>query len=282
MFELPKSGQLTQGTVFSCAYAENYAGKIVHGMVITARCDAAQRKVPIYSFIPVVKLNDWVFRDGADITVRRIVLDAENSLENLMEDLGVSLTVLRTTPPTEIVEKLLRPLAEKDRKIETKIKKFEAAVKIVSESEAALASGKNDLILEVLRKSPKIFDKVIKDLAENKILGHYLLRAMPSIEEDACDYVALLREVHHIPNRVAQLIASGVSLPEWLNLQLINTCCPVFLSVEDWSMPVAKLRSPWMEHLMQSWALLFSRIRVEDVDAVSVRRALSNLGLEAV
>lgn len=63
MFDAPRENE-TQGTVFSCAYAEDYTDTSVYGLVITARCDAAQDKAPIFSYIPVVSLPDWVLCDG--------------------------------------------------------------------------------------------------------------------------------------------------------------------------------------------------------------------------
>ena len=280
MFDAPKKGQFTQGTVFTCGYAENYPSQIVHGLVITARCDAAQQKVPIYSFIPVVSLRDWIFKDGADITLKRVIDDAENTLGNILEDVNLSLSLLRTTPTEEIVEKLLRPLVAQDRKIETKIKKFQAAETIIRQAEKALADGRKELIHEALKQAPKFLDRVVKDLSGNKIMGHYLLRDMPTLTDEECNHVALLREVHHIPNSIAQRIVSGISKIEWSNDLAGLTCCPVFRAEDDFCMPVGRLHSPWIEHLMQSWSLLFTRIGVADIDATTVRRSLDGLGLE--
>lgn len=280
MFDAPKNGQFTQGTVFTCGYAENYPGKIVHGLVITARCDAAQRKVPIYSFIPVVSLGDWVFKDGAEIALRRMIDDAENTLENIINDCKLSLTILRAHSANDIIEKILRPLAEKDRKIEAKIQKFQNAQATIERVEAALADGRREILCEALKLAPKFLDNVIKEISGNKIMGHHLLRGMKTLVGKDGDHVALLREVHHIPNSVAQRIVSGVSTIEWSDDLAKLARCPVFLDNEDYCMPVAKLRSPWVEHLMQSWSLLFTRIGVEDIDAGSVRRSINGLGLE--
>lgn len=281
MFEPPKNGQFTQGTVFSCGYAENYPNTIVHGLVITARCDAAQNKVPIYSFIPVVSLRDWIFRDGADITLRRVIEDAQNTLENLLEESALSTSLLRTTSSQDIVEKVLKPLAQKDRKLDARIKKFQTNQSVIWQAEGALESGDRDQILSALRIAPKLLDRVIKDLSGNKITGHYLLRDMPTLADETCHHVALLREVHHIPSSTAQRITRGISKADWTNDSGFSSCCPVFLNDDDYCMPVGKLRSPRMEHLMQSWSLLFSRIGVDDIDSDTVRRSLDGLGLEA-
>jgi len=280
MFEPPKQGQFTQGTIFSCGYAEKYTNKTVYGLVITARCDAAQLKVPIYSFIPVVSLRDWIFRDGADILLRRIIDDAENSLKNILREIDISASILRTTPKNEIIEKLLKPLAIKDRRFEKNLNKFSQASLLISECEKALLEFDQDLICQCLNKSPKTLEKLIKELSSNKTMGHYLLRTLPTLEGDSGDHVALLREVHHIPNTVAQRMIKGISKADWMNESIELSQCPAFISNEDYCMPLGKLRSPWIEHVMQNWAMLFSRIGVEDIDSNSVKESLTGIGLK--
>lgn len=44
-------------------------------------------------------------------------------------------------------------------------------------------------------------------------------------------------------------------------------------------MPIAKLRSPWIEHLMQNFTLLFSRIGVKNNNYMEVKRSLYKIGI---
>lgn len=282
MFESPRKDQFTQGTIFSCAYAENYPDIPAYGLVITARCDAAQKKVPIYSFIPVVSIRDWMFEDGAEIILRRQIQELNNSLENILDALELSPSVLRTTPTSDIIDNLLKPLAEKDRKAATRIQKFMESAGHIADIEAALSAGHKDGLKGVLPRAAKIVDQVLKELAGNRLTGHYLLRSMPTVYgTEPTNHVALLREVHHVPNDLAHKIMDGISRDEWMIQPPKGVCCPVFCQEEDFCMPVAKLRSPWMEHLMQSWSMLFARIGVEDVDVAAVKKSLDGLGLGA-
>jgi len=90
----PRSGPLTQGTIFSCAVAEDYPGCEVHGMLITARCDVAQDKVRTYNYLPVVTLNDWVHRDGRIALAERLAADALGGLRQSLKDAGFSPSIL--------------------------------------------------------------------------------------------------------------------------------------------------------------------------------------------
>lgn len=283
MFEAPKVDQFTQGTIFSCAHAERYKNLPIYGLVITARCDAAQKKVPIYSYIPVVSLIDWIFSDGCEIIVGRHILDHTNTLDNILNDLELSSSLMRTKTREEIIETSLKPLLSQDKpdkRLQGKVQKFIATSEAIQKAEQALQNASREFIKPILKDTPKIFDQVLKELAGNRLMGYYFLRSMPTLNGEAGDYIALLREVHHIPNSAAMRITNGLSKNEWEEDPIQGARCPIFTEVENYCAPVARLTSPWMEHLMQSWGLLFTRIGVEDIDVSSVKKSLSGLGLD--
>lgn len=281
MFEPPKKDQFTQGTIFSCAHSESYPEVPVYGLVITARCDAAQRKVPIYSFIPVVSLKNWIYRDGAEIILTRQLANLRNSQTETLEALEVSPSVLRTMPVRDVIEKLLKPIAASDRKSSNRVDKFITSQDQIEDIQSALDTCESDALREVLSKATKVTDQVVKELAGNRLLGFYLLRDMPTVYGEKPEHcVALLREVHHIPNALAERIIQGITSDDWRENPILEVKCPRFVLDEDYSAPVARLRSPWIEHLMQTWALLFTRIGVEDADLPSIKRAVAEAGLE--
>lgn len=281
MFEPPKKDQFTQGTIFSCAHSESYPATPVYGLVITARCDAAQRKVPIYSFIPVVSLKNWIYRDGAEIILTRQLANLRNSQTETLEALEVSPSVLRTMPARQVIEKLLRPIAASDRKSANRVEKFITSQDQIEDIQNALDTCESDALREVLSKATKVASQVVKELAGNRLLGFYLLRDMPTVYGEKPEhFVALLREVHHISNALAERIIQGITSDDWRENPILEVKCPKFVLDEDYSAPVARLRSPWIEHLMQTWALLFTRIGVEDADLPSIERAATEAGLE--
>lgn len=81
-------GSLNQGTLFSCGAAEDYAGCDVHGIVITARCDVANDKAQIYNYLPVVKLDDWLKRDGRILIAERGIKTTFGEMKNALKDVG--------------------------------------------------------------------------------------------------------------------------------------------------------------------------------------------------
>lgn len=280
MFEAPRINEFTQGTIFSCAYAENYGDSPVYGITVTARCDAAQGKTPIYNYIPVVALEDWVLKDGAEIILKRAESSAINTKRNIIIEMGLSESLLRTKSTEEIIQGHLLPKTEVDRKSTKKLQQFQAQEQILLEINKSVSSDKTQRN-QTLKKHPSHVNSILQDLSGNRLTGYYLLRGMPSLYEDkGRDYVALLREVHHVPRLLVEKIMQGIHKEEWLHVESSGVKkCPAFCGDDDYCMPIARMRSPWIEHLMQSWTILFSRIGVEDIDVSSVKKSLANLGL---
>ena len=281
MFNQSSLQHFTQGTIFSCALAENYPLTDVYGLVITPRCDAAQDKAPIYNYIPVIPLNEWMLIDGCDIVFQRALAHYTTTLRQPLEELGLSASLLRTKSYQEIISAHLEPKANTDRKWKAKIEKFITHTERIEAIK--LANNGYDRLrrIPLLKAENKIIDTLIKELAENRLTGHYLLRGMPTLRERKGDHVALLREIHHIPSIIAKQIKDGVDKESLTTFEGYSLRCPRFHTDDDFSMPVARLKSPWMEHLMQTLTLLFARIGVEDIDHMAVKRSLTELGLES-
>src|SRR4051812_2826386 len=105
----PKLGSLTQGTIFSCARAEDYDGCRVHGLVITARCDIAQSKVPVFNYLPIVTLDDWIHRDGRSILCDRLRRSVIGQMKRVLRSCGHAESILQTELPRAILTALFPP-----------------------------------------------------------------------------------------------------------------------------------------------------------------------------
>ncbi len=280
MFDAPKKNEFTQGTVFSCAYGENYKDGPVYGLVITARCDAAQEKVPVFNYVPLVPLSSWILNEGAALVLERIEADCLNTIRNYLKAAKLSDSLLKSHSPDAIYDAHFRAHEnEKGRK--SQCDKFCEAAKQFNETHALLLGGRIDTqkLKEHLVPHQGKVDAVLKELAGHRLAGYYLLRELESLEDgDSGDYVALLREVHHIPSSVAKQIAKGISAEDG-DFEGAFSICPKFRLKDDISLPVGKLKSPWIEHLMQNFAMLFSRIGVKDNDFEDIKKSLSNIGL---
>lgn len=286
MFEQPKTGQFTQGTVFSCAYAENYLNEKVYGLVITARCDAAQEKVPVYTYIPVVPLTTWMLRDGAIIAFDRALADIQNTLTLLLTKAELSPSLLRTHSLDEIFTSHFLPLKD-DKAKNSQFVKFDNNLKFHKKLiDWQSQIGDAEAVKLGLQGCAKVVEGIVKELAGNRLSGHYLLRGVQTWEaEGDTDFVVLLREVHHIPSKIARKIVDGMAPCDWAEIRksdsTSNSVCPKFIGEDDFSLPIGKITSPWIEHIMQCFSMLFARIGVKDIDHEDVKKSLTKIGLGA-
>lgn len=277
MFDSPLEGEFTQGTVFSCAHAENYPVTGVLGLVITARCDAAQDKVPVFSYVPVVSINRWMLHDGASIVLERIEADLINTFSNYLNDFSLSESLIKSHELSVIYDGHFRKY-ENERAKKSKCEKIKAVIENIEECRYVKSNPKEaERLTRILRKFDEKVTSVVRDLTDNKLSGYYLLRNLTSLnEEDGTDFVALLREVHHMATPVAKEIARGLHREA---VGSAHAVCPVFYGSDEFSMPIAKLRSPWIEHLMQNFTLLFARIGVRNNNYKEVKKSLSKIGI---
>jgi hypothetical protein len=257
-----RAGFMTQGTIFSCAIAEDYPDCDVYGILITARCDIAQDKVRTYNYLPVVRLDDWIHRDGRMILAQRVAAEAMGGLRQAIKDAGYSPAILDTEPPRSVLDVLFKPGTPasklRDRYIR-QLARYEIAGQCINSGPEAKVS------VRLANEVPKSRDVLIEELVHQKLAGYYFLKHVEP-EGDDIGYVALVREIHTMPRVLAGAIAQG------LENSMYTTMCDsdrgvvgrLHISKDGLAMPVGLVRPPYLEHLMQSFSNLFGRIGLPD------------------
>lgn len=265
LIKQPVLGLLSQGSIFSCAVAEDYASSQVFGMIITARCDIVQSKASMYHYVPVVTLDEWIHREGRVIACERLLKDTKNSMKNSLKSAGHSEGILQTADPSAILDKIF-VYTPGDRGASQRHEKFSDLVEQYKAIEACATSNPEDrALLSLGGKRGAICASLIKELIEQKLSGFYFL---PRIEYNGSDlgHVALLREPRHIPRSLVERVAQGMSAAEY------KAACDkhgtfnghLSFASDDFAMPVGTLISPHIEHIMQTFSMLFSRIGLPD------------------
>lgn len=254
----PELGRLTQGTIFSCAYAERYEGSCVHGIVITARCDLAQDKFPILNFIPIVAFDDWIRKDGFEIAYARAEKSAAAEQSSLLKEWMLSESLLLGNSIERIVDVYTSGLEGRAQK-----KARERGGSVVKKM-AALASLPTEDIVGLSSIDSKAVDSVVRDVMTHKASGHYFFSTTAPDEGQNC-YVGLLREASFLPRDLAIAVAGGIGRqsPDMYKNPLWDRWVR-FHDDDDMAMPIGQLLSPDIEHLMQTFGLLFGRIGLAD------------------
>ena len=111
----------------------------------------------------------------------------------------------------------------------------------------------------------KLSHKLISECCTQTLAGYYFL---PEVDPKGKSggFVVLLREVRHLPRRIAQGIADGLDKDAFGDVAGNEHADVLSFEAHDFAQPVGLLRSPEVEHLMQLFTNLFARIGVEDVD----------------
>jgi hypothetical protein len=263
----PRDRSITQGTIFTCAVAEDYSGCATHGLVITARCDIAHQKARAYNYLPIVSLDDWLRNDGRTILAERLQAEAMEKMEKLLKHNGFAESILTTQTPRSILNTLFPEKGSKvARSFAEHCETYESATRALRCSDAwcSLCAGASGTIAGL-----------VKELAAQKLGGYYFL---PQVDPNGVDtgFVVLFREVHLLPRSLCRAIADGIDDAFFASLCQSNPSLSGVLSIRkgDLALPIGQLRSPNIEHLMQAFSTLFARIGLEDLDASYVKALL--------
>ncbi|WP_147444241.1 MULTISPECIES: hypothetical protein [Corallococcus] len=266
-----KWGKIEQGSIFSGALSEDYKGCDIHGLIITARCDLAHDKTQIFNYLPIAKMQDWIDRDFKSIVCQRWMNEIEGNLRSTLNTAGHSPNILTTEPLASIIEKLF-PADAADKKTKTARDRLEKINSTILKLEKINKENKLKPFLPPDDKSfASICRQALDDCIRQKLSGYYFLDSI-SPDGDKHGYVALLREVRHLPRNLAIKIAAGIEKPEYElhcrhHPEAANKIC---FDSTDFAFPIGVLRSPEIEHLLQSFSLLFSRIGLTDPETTYI------------
>jgi hypothetical protein len=262
----PKLGVLSQGTIFTCASAEDYHECNVRGLVITARCDIAQSKAPVYNYLPVVRLDDWIHRDGRAILCDRVLKSLNGKMRTCLRNSGYSDTILLTQEPADILATLFSDKIDKSKaRARDQFKKLTEDRKLVQHCMGSSAEACS--IVQMADQFASDRDALMKEITQQRLNGYYFLPSTTP-QQEAAGHVVLLRQVQHIPRDLAARVGGGLSEDEYLVACRETATTPDRLSfkAEKFAMPIGSLPSPHIEHLMQAFSVLFVRIGLPDLD----------------
>jgi hypothetical protein len=288
MIILPRQGRITQGTIFCGAVAEDYSSSPVWGLVITARCDTAHDKIPIINYLPLVRVEDWLERNGGLIVLDRSLAEAETRFRNLLLQRELSTTLLDVHDPVAVaalnfpfpINPTTSKKTEKEQKDATSARDLAnhiVALNLILQSSAIDPHGIRDLV----RRSTKATQAVVAELLAHRLAGYYYMQDIGKLTEypSTHGYVVLLREVHHLPRVSAMQLLNGVSRESTSADTVPHGLC---LDEFDFAYPIAEVQSPWIEHLMQVFCSMFGRIGIADVDKRRVGLIVESILVEEI
>ncbi|UPU34780.1 hypothetical protein M1B72_15160 [Geomonas paludis] len=266
----PIWGKFRQGTIFNCVPVER-TGEVsnAYGIVITAHCDLANEKVSCVTFLQVVTIEDWCSNELSKILCKNLTNDVDNKIKKCIEDSGIDSSILKYESLNNIIEKHYNPKLP-DRKTEQTIEKISAEQdKMTRINEISNMASIDKLVVAELRTmNQKMFDKYIGDCMARKLSEYYYLPAIWAGKDEGNGYVVLMRQIQSLPFALADAVAGGLEYPKYKAMSAENESYRgklMFQTEDDFAMPIGQLSSPNLEHLMQSFSNLYTRIGLENL-----------------
>ena len=272
IIDKPRYGGFRQGTVFSSFKFKNYEDCLCYGLVITAQCDLAQEKVDIINFLPVVNIKDWYLREFSQILIKNFQNELNQKFTDILKLLGVSETLLIIKSKEEIFE-FLKSKHGQDKKLKNHLNKIEEIIGNTSYLDSITEKSVLtwDEFYKLVGINMKTSEKTYQKFVKQELSGYYFI---PSLNIDIKDgFVVILRYVFNMSFGLSQIISNGADYKNLIDSDYSDEAGRILrfdLKNDLFSMPIAQVKPPFSEHLMQKFALLFTRIGVEDLNSEQI------------
>lgn len=262
--------EYTQGTLIYGLRSQYYKNICCYGIIITARCDIAQEKVPVIHALSAMSLYDWVctelFERASNSYLENDIL---GPIKQWAKDSGLDFNTLLGFGPQKVLINLNSDASLKVKRRE----KLESSISAWEEWEGQkddLSQKRKKVLLNGPLSSKKA--DLLSDLLTGKLANNFCFIPGDALEPSR-DYeqgiVVILRDIIHISLDEIKAICSykldytylyktenGAEITKKLNEKF-------FLTKEgDFSAFDGKISSPWIEYLMQNFSNTFTRIGV--------------------
>lgn len=246
----PVIGKITQGSIFNGAISRSYHGfKNVFGIVISPRCDIVQKKAPLYYYLPVIKMSDWMQVDFPLLYVNRLENEVKNNLKSVLKENNESETILDKFSPVEVERIIKKHQPQLKKKVEDKINVWKAIETYKNGGE----------FMDVTHAdNSNVRKMIIDELTTHKNPNYYF---MEHINEGG--FILLMREISRLTPDMLFKIAHG--LEGTLSDKELEENDLRQLDPDELYMPLYDVKSPYIEHIMQHFIQQFNKIGIEDV-----------------
>ena len=258
IYREPVIGKITQGTIFNGAKSRRYPGFLsVCGIVISPRCDIEQKKVPLYYYLPAIKMEDWMKVDFPPFYIAALEKEVKGGLKSTLIDCKESESILEKFTPAEVERIIRKHKPQLGTKVENKIEVWKA---IENYKQGGPLKDITDKDSSNVRKN--IFD----DLITHKNSSFYFLEN----EHEGGGFVLRMREISRVSPEILFKLANGIDGK--LTEQELEENDLRQLEDEEIYMPMYVVKSPFIEHIMQHFMQQFNKIGIEDVPKVFSNR----------
>lgn len=242
---------IQQGVIFNGCIADEYMESDVYGIIITPRCDIENKKIKTIHYLPIIKLQDWINLDFIRIFQKEYRNNLKGKMLSLFKQHKISTSLFEIGISKEDILKVAKEQipAKEFQKFESDINNF------------YLSEDINE-VKKICNSSEGIRNKIIKDTKEGKNSSFYLIEDW----ENKSNYrIILLREIKRVTFEMANKISKGVPEYEITEADLRWNDINKVAMKDNLICVETQMKSPFIEHLIQSFFHNFGRIGVDNM-----------------
>lgn len=237
---------VTQGTILRYVHSSLYPPKETFGLIVTARCDLANpsKGVRYIHYLPIVPLQSWLNKEIKQDLLRNVFSDKFKQLDDLFSKAGLSLKASFEINSLDFIEKTLKD------KLPKQINKYSELCEIRNALECEIVE---DHYTQHIKKK---IDEKIKRIINNEEVGYHFIPWVDKNKEYGEDFICLLREVHSINFDTAIKAKDGIYPKDFFSADKLY-------DDEELIWAISEICSPDIEHIMQRFGNLFTRVGVD-------------------
>ncbi|MCC3742071.1 hypothetical protein LLQ54_19550 [Rouxiella badensis] len=246
MIDVTNDKNFTQGTIFNCAYSASYPNDEALGLIITARCDIANKdKVRFYNYIPAIPFDVWKNKELQPLVKKRVYINLIKNYLLLLSSAGFSKGNVETYGFEKIHEKIISQKKLNPKQL-SQFNDLKSKIDCI-ESNADYGDLHNFFSSDIKR--------ILDDIIENKNSDYFFIDKITGYGS----VIISLREIYELDIGTANKIPNGIELDNGgiysgLNLNIENKFCSI----------VGQMKSPFIELLIQRFANNFIKIGVSN------------------
>lgn len=258
-------GYLTQGSIINGLRSNVYHNCKTLGVVISARCDIANEKIADVHILSAIDIQDWVYEEAFYNCVEQDLSSIYQTLSSWAQKNSLNFSVLKDLGPEKTKKNI-----EMEQNEKTRVSLFNACDNWkVCEDMLSLRSVSKESRKQLLEeKYSKFLTAQMTELFTGKQTRYCFIPAL-ALSDNAKQQNSIVVDLKNIKvlpfeiiNQISQTGLDFQAVPNMLSINEINKHF-YFETNDDFMIIWNTIKSPWIEFLMQKFALAFIRIGVD-------------------
>lgn len=276
--QLMNKRRIEQGTIIYGIRSDKYAEVVNYAVVISARCDIANKKISKIYYLNAVNAREWFCtKCGFSKVYSDLIKNKKNAFSQEVSRYLINGDILLQFS-REDVENIISNKETNERKRKSIFEKYYAVLELIDEE--MTKSKRADIVSSNTKPVIEFLDKIMQGA-----MNHYFFIPMDAYKSNGIfddGIIVDLQEISSLPIEDAEAIVSpGIDYKNLSQLKKEDVeryKKMYWLENEDEFVDIeATIKSPWCELLLQRFSNDFIRIGVDGANKSDYERLAKNI-----